>query len=368
VVWAAEAQNDDDEFGIFGQRYAATGAAAGGEFHVNFVHGRHTVRVVGRRRRGRNFVVVWESGGVGATNVSGQRFTSAGVPAGSEFQVNTFTTTSFNRKPAVASDASGNFVVVWWQEVGITPTIFTVWGRRVREQTGPPAGGGLHGERLHDGYHARSHPSRPTMLGTSWWSWSEYPGGVPDVVGRRFDNTGAAVGGQFQVNTYTTGSQYQPVVSSDAAGNFVVVWSSASPERGGDRGPTVHERRRGHRRRVRGAHLHDAHTVNSPSIASTPTATSSWSGRGTTGSEGSSMAAAMRATARRTAASSRCYGPGPVGPAPTVAADAAGDFTIAWVRDNNTIFARRYLPIGRDHDHLNHAPSDPICSPPASAS
>ena len=44
--------------------------------------------------------------------VHGQRFDSAGAIAGSEFQINTYTTA--NQHPAaIAADAAGDFVVVW---------------------------------------------------------------------------------------------------------------------------------------------------------------------------------------------------------------------------------------------------------------
>jgi hypothetical protein len=46
------------------------------------------------------------------------------------------------------------------------------------------------------------------------------------VFGRRFDSTGAALGAEFQVNTYTSGDQARPAVASDADGDFVVVWLS----------------------------------------------------------------------------------------------------------------------------------------------
>src|SRR5262249_32872369 len=46
------------------------------------------------------------------------------------------------------------------------------------------------------------------------------------IQGQRFDASGSPVGGQFQVNTYTTGKQYMPAVSSDAHGDFAVVWAS----------------------------------------------------------------------------------------------------------------------------------------------
>ena len=46
------------------------------------------------------------------------------------------------------------------------------------------------------------------------------------VFGQRYASSGSALGTEFQVNTYTTGSQSEAAVASDAAGGFVVVWSS----------------------------------------------------------------------------------------------------------------------------------------------
>ncbi|UCG69208.1 MAG: fibronectin type III domain-containing protein [Thermoplasmata archaeon] len=40
------------------------------------------------------------------------------------------------------------------------------------------------------------------------------------------ENKGAPVGGEFQVNTYTTDSQLTPSMAMDPAGNFIIVWSS----------------------------------------------------------------------------------------------------------------------------------------------
>ncbi len=44
----------------------------------------------------------------------------------------------------------------------------------------------------------------------------------------------AALGPVFEVNTYTTGSQFSPGVATDLAGNFVVVWVASGPRRSGD--------------------------------------------------------------------------------------------------------------------------------------
>ena len=61
-----------------------------------------------------NFVVLWQSNGQdgSALGVFGQRFNATGDAQGSEFQVNSYTT-SFQFGPSVASDANGDFVVVW---------------------------------------------------------------------------------------------------------------------------------------------------------------------------------------------------------------------------------------------------------------
>ena len=61
-----------------------------------------------------NFVVVWQSDLQDGSyeGVFGQRYASSGAPIGPEFRVNTYTT-GIQEDPAVASDASGNFVVVW---------------------------------------------------------------------------------------------------------------------------------------------------------------------------------------------------------------------------------------------------------------
>src|SRR5262249_38745099 len=58
------------------------------------------------------------------------------------------------------------------------------------------------------------------------WQSRLQDGSLLGVYGQRYNNAGAAVGSEFKVNTYTTSYQQYPAVASDAAGNFVVAWSS----------------------------------------------------------------------------------------------------------------------------------------------
>jgi hypothetical protein len=53
---------------------------------------------------------------------------------------------------------------------------------------------------------------------------------VTSVSARRFTSSGAPNGEQFQVSTYTTAHESAPEVSADADGDFVVVWQESSGE------------------------------------------------------------------------------------------------------------------------------------------
>jgi len=122
-----------------------------------------------------DFVVVWQSYPQDGSfhGIFGQRYTSAGAAVGAEFQVNTYTT-SQQGSPRVAADADGNFVVVWLSA---------------------------------------------TQDGSSY-----------GVFGQRYTSAGAAVGAEFQVNTYTTNTQGPRGVAADADGDFVVIWDSYSQD------------------------------------------------------------------------------------------------------------------------------------------
>jgi hypothetical protein len=65
--------------------------------------------------------------------------------------------------------------------------------------------------------------------------WASAQDGSDDgVFGQRFDASGLPLGGEFQINTFTTGLQGNPVVAVGSGGDFLVVWESDSdPAPGG---------------------------------------------------------------------------------------------------------------------------------------
>ena len=231
VVWESNLQ-DGSYFGVFGQRYDSTGSPMGSEFQVNsYTTSGQGWPAVAADGSG-NFLVVWESVGGqdgSLSGVFGQRFNSTGSPVGSEFQVNSYTTGD-QRFPAVAADGAGNFVVVWASD-GQDGWYYGVFGQRY-SSAGSPVGG-----EFQVNTYTTSSQRYPAVAAdgsgnfvVAWESTTGQDGSWYGVFGQRFDSTGTPAGSEFQVNTYTTDSQREPAVAADGSGNFIVLWSSGGQD------------------------------------------------------------------------------------------------------------------------------------------
>jgi hypothetical protein len=121
VAWGSNLQ-DGSNYGVYAQRYNASGIPQGAEFPVNT----HTAGNQGGRIAANlveqsvtmdadgDFVIVWTSQGQDGSSagIYAQAYDSAGTAHGGEFRVNTFTTNA-QQAPVVAMDADGDFVVAW---------------------------------------------------------------------------------------------------------------------------------------------------------------------------------------------------------------------------------------------------------------
>jgi len=169
VVWQSNLQ-DGSEYGIFLRRFNSSGVALGVETRANsFTAGDQARPAIDLDADG-DFVVVWQSLDDSGYGIFGQRFTSAGAPAGPEFQVNSAFT--FDQLDAsVSLDADGDFVVVW--------------------------------DSLASGF------------------------GTNRGVGRRFDSSGTPLAIEFLVSAdLDNEAQSLFEVASDADGDFAVSWVS----------------------------------------------------------------------------------------------------------------------------------------------
>jgi hypothetical protein len=230
MVWSSYTQ-DGVQDGVFGQRYASSGTPLGPEFRVNtWIFGNQTRPAVAADPSGR-FVVVWDGPSPvlgGSDFIFGQRYASTGVPLGPEFRVSTYAPYySYNRKRlgSVATDSSGNFMVVWASD-NQDGSSWAVYGQRFASAGFPL------GSEFRVNTHTASEQSHPSMAADSAgnfvvaWEDSGQDGFSFGVFGQRYASSGAPVGPEFRVNTYTTGQQRNASVAADPSGNFVVVWQS----------------------------------------------------------------------------------------------------------------------------------------------
>jgi hypothetical protein len=221
VAWSS-ANQDGSSDGIFAQRYSSMGSPLGPEFRVNSATlGKQDLPDVASDPSG-NFVVVW----LGDVQVFGQRYASSGSPLGPEFRVNTSTSAFQLMHPSVAMDALGGFVVAWaskasgygWHISGQRyASTGSPLGTEFRVNTAPipvyfPQGSG-------------AASAGPLGEFTVVWAANSSASGW-DVSGQRFASSGVPLGAEFRVNSYTTGPENFPSIATDGLGNFVVVWTS----------------------------------------------------------------------------------------------------------------------------------------------
>ncbi len=225
VTWASQGQ-DGSGWGIFAQRYDSTGAPVGSEFQVNTTTAGDQMYPAVAMNGAGSSVVTWSSyGQVGRSwGVFAQRYDPSGKPLGGEFQVNT-TTAGDQMYSTVAMDAAGNFVITW-SSYGPDGSGWGVFAQRY-DMNANPIGGEFQVNTTTAGDQMYSTVAM-NAAGSFVITWSSYgQGGAGwDVYGQRYDANGVPQGGEFQVNIDTAGDRNHSSVAMDAAGDFVVAWQS----------------------------------------------------------------------------------------------------------------------------------------------
>jgi 6-phosphogluconolactonase (cycloisomerase 2 family) len=231
VVW--ESYDCEGYSGVCARQFDSSGTALGPQFKVDGLSSDGFNPKVAADATG-NFVVVW--GEYQYTwPVFARRFDAGGMPLGAQFQVNTYTTGCCGYSiidedfdsVEVAADAAGRFMVIWTRESPATTGVFG----RVFDDDGAPVGGEfqVNTTPIDDYITVGIDADGMGRFVTAWQSSDE-------IRGRRFNGTGTALGAEFQVSSTSSYANFGPKVAADAAGNFVVVWSGPDPSDGGVRG------------------------------------------------------------------------------------------------------------------------------------
>jgi hypothetical protein len=230
-VW--EGPDPTPSVGVWGRRFSSAGIAIGLDFRINEVTTNHQRRVRVAAAADGRFVAVWDSVNQDGNNNLGifaRRFDASGNPIAGEFQVNTFTTDS-QTYPAVSMASDGSFVVVWMSYFQ-DGDHFGVFGQRY-DNTGTKRGAEFQANTV-----VGFAQGRPGVAladdGSFVVAWHSYfaDGYSNSIRAQRYDAQGNPTGGEFGVNTYTSGFQGIPFISGTPNGSFVVVWESRGQDGG----------------------------------------------------------------------------------------------------------------------------------------
>ncbi|MBI3449264.1 MAG: hypothetical protein HY049_10160 [Acidobacteria bacterium] len=229
VVWQS-AGRDGSGTGIVGHRFDRFGGTLGPEFPVNeFTTGAQEAPKIAMDDAGR-FVVVWSSVGEdgSGSGVFGRLFDSDGAPAGAEFAVNT-TTSLGQYASSVSMDPSGGFVVAW-KSAGQDGDADGVVARAF-SSAGLPAGGEIQVNAFTTGSQRRPVVGADAAGGfvVAWDSPGRDGSGL-GVLARRFDGAGAPASDEFLVNTFTITDQSGPSLAFDGSSSFIATWTGDSED------------------------------------------------------------------------------------------------------------------------------------------
>lgn len=220
VVWQSEGQ-DGSGSGIYAQRYDASGNKQGGEILVNTTTLSNQVQPAVAIDATGNFIVVWEGVGLNGSEIFAQRFNASGNRVGDETVVNTPVALVNNSSPQVAIDANGNYTITWEQSAPLSVfSPLNIYARRYNK-----AGKPLSEEFPLTSALAGQHQEAAIAVGADnsvviVWQSNQ------DIIAQYFDSLGQPSGSPVLVNSTQVGAQSTPSIAADANGDFVVAWQS----------------------------------------------------------------------------------------------------------------------------------------------
>jgi hypothetical protein len=245
VVWASFDQVNSTSFqDVYGQILSPTGQAIGTNFLINpFTSYNQRTPAIAPLQNG-GFVVTWvseqqrlvaptfgtPSGNVTAStapvpsvDIYARLYNSSGIAQDSEFLVNTNFNPCANPKVAAASD--GGFMVVWdARDMADSANSLDIFARSFSS-----LGAGGTAVRVNTYLYGDQYAPQISSIGTDYlvaWTSLAQDGSREGVYEQFLRHDGSAVAGEFRVNTTTVSEQMQPVVASDGANQFLVVWTS----------------------------------------------------------------------------------------------------------------------------------------------
>jgi hypothetical protein len=217
VAWS-----DNNTGKVWGQRFDVAGGAVDGVFQIDDAAGedswrRHAEVAVAADG---SFLVIWQDPRNGDLDIYGQWYTAAGIPIDVNFRINDDASTAPQMTPDLAVDGSGIYVVTWRDRRDGNEDIYAQ--RYAADRS--PIGGNF---RINDDISvARQHTPRVATSASgefviSWWDRRSIE---PDAYAQYFDRNGNPVGANFKIDDSPGHQEYGPVVAMHGAQDVSFAW------------------------------------------------------------------------------------------------------------------------------------------------
>ncbi len=224
VVWQSNNQ-DGSKNGVYARVFNADGSARTGEIAVNTTTtDQQTNPSIAIDASGR-FVIAWQS--YDTAKFTYDIYARSYAADGSALSAQKRITTDADDQTlaAVSMDATGNVVIAYQstgQDNGVTQGIYA--------RTANATLSTINAEIRINTTTAGDQAAPAIAAGNSGfvvvWQSSGQDGSGTGIYGQRYTTAGAKVGGEFLINSITSGDQTTPAVAMTADGRFTVAWES----------------------------------------------------------------------------------------------------------------------------------------------
>lgn len=236
VTWSSYGQ-DGSLYGIYGRVIAPNGTFVSSEFRINQVVDLNQRSVSVTALANGNFVVTWASerslgaavnadnpGLTHAAEIYGRIFSSQGNAVSDEFLVSA--EGKIAASPSACGVSGGGFLVGWSQKDFVnTSNSWDVFVRSFNSEGAATQSGQLINSHLLGDQYGPALATSGTTCFVTWTSLGQ-DGSAEGVYGRLLADNAGVLSDEIQVNTSVSGRQFQQALASDAAGRFLVTWSS----------------------------------------------------------------------------------------------------------------------------------------------
>lgn len=226
-IITSASDGDADGNGVFFQLFSSAGAVGFFSAVNTTTAGSQSDTRVASRPNG-DYAVVWQSPDADGSGVFLRLFQANGTPITGEIAVNT--TTGNDQDTAAVAVADDGRVFVAWESLGQDGSSLGI-SARIFDATGAALGAEIpvntFTANAQDDPRIACDPAGNFVV---VWESSSQDGDGDGIYAQRFSRTGAKIGPETLVNTTTAGSQTTPVVGVGPDGTFVVAWESSDAD------------------------------------------------------------------------------------------------------------------------------------------